>query len=158
MFGLLLRATITDRQRFKRWLDPPRHVIFWRNRDAVPERVPHLDRKDFPRAGFYNANTSVLGLSHISFQVCRATHFGENSRGANSTHPSQRHREAPCTQARQAAPDWARARSVVCGALKIRGFLASPQPKLRKINKLDCFLYIKSPNSSKLTAGLFQQK
>ena len=32
-----------------------------------------------------------------------------NSRGANSTHPHERHCEAPMREARQAAPDWARA-------------------------------------------------
>ena len=37
----------------------------------------------------------------------------QNRRGANSTRPVPRHREAPVTQARQAAPDWARARWIV---------------------------------------------
>ena len=56
---------------------------------------------------------SCLGLQPSPACATTIRNNLQNRRGANSTHPVPRHREAPVTQARQAAPDWARARSVV---------------------------------------------
>src|SRR5581483_612240 len=50
----------------------------------------------------------------------------QKSRGANSTHPHERDREAPMREARQAAPDWARASAALSSMIQIRGFLVGP--------------------------------
>ena len=47
-FSLLHTTAITGRQRFNRRLDTPGSVCFWRNWDAVPKRISHLDCQDFP--------------------------------------------------------------------------------------------------------------
>src|SRR6266849_3769059 len=52
----------------------------------------------------YSANVGIAKSFH------RATANHGNKRGANLTRPASRHREAPFREARQAAPDGARAR------------------------------------------------
>ncbi len=55
-----------------------------------------------------------------------------NERGANSTQPHERHREAPLREPRQAAPDWARA-SAVLSSIENSRFSRGTEPLLRKI-------------------------
>jgi hypothetical protein len=58
------------------------------------------------------------------------TAFG-NGRGANSTRPHERHREAPLREARQAAPDWARAWAALSSIENSR-FSRGTEPLRRK--------------------------
>ncbi len=55
----------------------------------------------------------------------------ENRRGANSTHPHERDREAPMREARQAAPDWARASAALSSSESSR-FSRGTEPLRRK--------------------------
>jgi hypothetical protein len=57
--------------------------------------------------------------------------LAEKRRGANSTHPHERHCEAPLREARQAAPDWARA-SAALSSSKNSQFSRGTWPLRRK--------------------------
>jgi len=72
-------------------------------------------------------------FSHSCSRNCDNGKF-KKRKGADSSHPAPRHREAPTQQARQAAPTWARSVSC-CVGWKIRGFGAARSQSYAK-----CFL------------------
>ena len=64
-------------------------------------------------------------------QTLSCSPLATNSRGANSTRPHERHCEAPMREARQAAPDWARA-SAALSSSKNSQFSRGTWPLRRK--------------------------
>lgn len=64
-------------------------------------------------------------------QIQSCSPLATNSRGANSTRPHERHCEAPMREARQAAPDWARA-SAALSSSKNSQFSRGTWPLRRK--------------------------
>jgi len=116
--------------------------------DPVPVTIPH--RYSFTKL---SASIKVLLLDGGAHYVCihyrlfppsgsiqhsvgrkankeLFTAFG-NGRGANSTQPHERHREAPLREPRQAAPDWARA-SAVLSSIENSRFSRGTEPLRRK--------------------------
>jgi len=67
--------------------------------------------------------------------------LAEKRRGANSTHPHERHCEAPLREARQAAPDWARA-SAALSSSKNSQFSRGTGPLRRKSYGFPVMSYI----------------
>ena len=68
----------------------------------------------------------------------------DNRRGANSTRPHERDREAPMREARQAAPDWARASAALSSGESSR-FSRGTEPLRRKINLCVQFMRMANP-------------
>lgn len=76
-----------------------------------------------------------------------------NRRGANSTHPHERHCEAPLREARQAAPDWARA-SAALSSSKNSQFSRGTWPLRRK----SYGIFVMSSSAANTVAGLISTK
>jgi len=85
-------------------------------------RISHHRRPHLPTT----SNIVSLGKLHKNF-----SQEVEKSRGANSTRPHERHREAPLREARQAAPDWARA-SAALSSIENSRFSRGTEPLRRE--------------------------
>ena len=89
--------------------------------------------------------SNTLAILDLFTIVCiseRASDCGRKKKGRELNAPQFRHREAPTEEARQAAPGWARARSVLCS--EIRGFELDRSRWLRKIGLcwLCCYMVL----------------
>ena len=116
--------------------------------DSVPATIPHghllielsVSIKSFLDRGAHDAHIRLGNIPHVplSFNTRRSemptkscSPLAEKSRGANSTRPHERHCEAPLREARQAAPDWARA-SAALSSSKNSQFSRGTGPLRRK--------------------------
>ena len=96
--------------------------------------------KGFLDRGAHDSHIRLGNIPHVhpSFNTCRSemptkscSPLAGKRRGANSTRPHERHCEAPLREARQAAPDWARA-SAALSSSKNSQFSRGTGPLRRK--------------------------
>jgi len=116
--------------------------------DSVPATVPHghllidlsVSIKRFLDLHAHDSQIRLGNISHVTLSLNTrrsemptksCSPLAGKSRGANSTRPHERHCEAPLREARQAAPDWARA-SAALSSIKNSQFSRGTGPLRRK--------------------------
>ena len=126
--------------------------------DSVPATIPHghllieltVSIKGFLDRGAHDSQICFSNIPHVppSFNTRRSkiptkscSPLAGKRRGANPTRPHERHCEAPLREARQAAPDWARA-SAALSSSKNSQFSRGTWPLRRKSYVFPVMSYI----------------